>query len=72
MKQKLGLGFPIVADPDAAVIKTFGVFDDDTEIAWPSIFIVDKDGKVIKRWLADTYSQRVATDDVIADLPAAP
>ena len=69
MKTKLGLEFPIVGDPSAAVIKAFGVFDEDTEIAWPSIFIVDKDGTVVVRWLADTYSQRVATDDVLAGLP---
>lgn len=68
MTDKLGLGFPILADPKAEVIRAFGVFDEDTEIAWPSIFIVGKDGTITKRWLADTYSQRVATDDVLRDL----
>ncbi|MBA3458208.1 MAG: peroxiredoxin family protein [Deltaproteobacteria bacterium] len=68
MTDKLGLGFPIVSDPKADAIRAFGVFDEDTEIAWPSIFIVGKDGTIVKRWLADTYSQRVATDDVLRDL----
>jgi len=72
MVGKLGLGFPILADPTGAAIKAFGVFDPDTEIAWPSIFIIGKDGTVLKRWLADTYSQRVATDDVLRELPPAP
>lgn len=44
------------------------MFDDDTEIAWPSIFIVDKDGTIVQRWLADTYTERIATSDVIAEL----
>ena len=65
---KLGLGFPILSDPKAEAIRAFGVFDEDTEIAWASIFVVDKDGTIVKRWLADTYSQRVATDDVLRDL----
>lgn len=68
LADKLGLGFPLVSDPKASAIRAFGVFDDDTEIAWPSIFVVAKDGTVVKRWLADTYSQRVATADVIAEL----
>jgi peroxiredoxin len=72
MVTKLGLGYPILSDPAGASLKAFGVFDPDTEIAWPSIFIIGKDGTVVKRWLADTYSQRVATDDVLRDLPPAP
>lgn len=68
LTDKLGLGFPILSDPKADAIRAFGVFDEDTEIAWPSIFVVDKDGTIVKRWLADTYSQRVATDDVLRDL----
>jgi hypothetical protein len=44
------------------------VFDPETEIAWPSIFVVGKDGVIVKRWLADTFSERIATDDVLNDL----
>jgi peroxiredoxin len=61
----LGLTFPIISDPKATVLKAFGVFDKETEIAWASIFVVAKDGKVVHRWLADTFSQRVATEDVL-------
>ncbi len=68
MTDKLGLGFPILSDPKAATIRAFGVFDEDTEIAWPSFFLVGKDGTIAKRWLADTYSQRVSTEDVLRDL----
>ncbi|MBA3538989.1 MAG: redoxin domain-containing protein, partial [Deltaproteobacteria bacterium] len=61
---------PVLSDPGGTVMRAFGVFDAETEIAWPSIFIINADGTVAKRWLADTYSQRIATPDVIADLPA--
>jgi len=57
-----------VSDPKAAALKAFGVFDKETEIAWPSIFVVSREGKVVHRWLADTFSQRVATDDVLKAL----
>ncbi len=62
------LTFPIVSDPKASALKAFGVFDSETEIAWPSIFVVSRDGKVVHRWLADTFSQRVATEDVLKAL----
>ena len=68
LTDKLGLGFPILSDPKATAIRAFGVYDEDTEIAWPSIFVVAKDGTVVKRWLADTYKERIATDDVLKDL----
>jgi peroxiredoxin len=68
LAQKLGLGFAVVSDSKASALKAFGVFDSETEIAWPSIFVVSRDGKVVHRWLADTFSERVATDDVLKAL----
>lgn len=65
---KLGLDFAIVSDPKGTAIRAFGVFDDETEITWPSIFVVGKDGAIVKRWLADTFSERITTDDVLRDL----
>lgn len=65
LASNLALTFPIIADPKAVALKAFGVFDNETEIAWASIFVVDKDGKIVHRWLADTFSQRVATEDVL-------
>jgi peroxiredoxin len=68
LASNLKLTFPIISDPKAVTLKAFGVFDKETEIAWASIFVVDKDGKVVHRWLADTFSQRVATEDVLKAL----
>ena len=44
------------------------MFDADTEIAWPSIFVIGKDGTIVHRWLADTYTERIATPDVLRAL----
>ena len=68
LAEKLKLTFPIVSDVKAVALMAFGVFDKETEIAWPSIFVVAKDGKIVHRWLADTFSERVATDDVLKAL----
>ena len=48
------------------------MFDDETEIAWPSIFVIAADGTIVKRWLADTYKERIATTDVLRELDAKP
>jgi peroxiredoxin len=69
LAEKLGLNFPILSDPKAETIKAFGVFDAQTEIAWPSIFVVARDGnKIVHRWLADTFTERVPTADVLKAL----
>jgi peroxiredoxin len=65
---RLALTFPILSDPKADVLEAYGVFDPATEIAWPSIFVVGKDGKVLHRWLADTFTERIATADVMKAL----
>ena len=44
------------------------MFDDETEIAWPSIFVINADGTVAHRWLADTYKERISTPDVLQAL----
>ena len=49
-------------------MKAFGIFDDETEIAWPSIFVVNADGTISQRWLADTFRERIATADVLREL----
>lgn len=68
LAERLHLTFPLVSDVGGAAIKAFGVFDDETEIAWPSIFVVAADGTVVKRWLADTFRERIATADVLKGL----
>lgn len=64
------LTFPLLSDPDRKIMKAYGVEDPETELAWPSIYIVDApDGKVAWRWAADIYKDRIAAADVLAALP---
>jgi peroxiredoxin len=64
----LALSYTVVSDPGHKLIGAFGVFDAETELAWPAIFVVDADGAIDWRWVADDFKQRVATLDVIGAL----
>jgi peroxiredoxin Q/BCP len=62
------LAFPLVSDPGHRVIETYGVFDGEPELAWPSIFVVDREAKIRWRWLAPSAAQRITTTEVLAAL----
>ncbi|MDQ3339036.1 MAG: peroxiredoxin family protein [Myxococcota bacterium] len=68
LAERLGLAFPLLSDVGGPSMKAFGVFDNETEIAWPSIYVVNADGTVAKRWLADTYKERIGTADILREL----
>lgn len=40
--------YPILSDPTLRTIRAYGVADEDNGIAWPTLFLVDKDGTI--RW----------------------
>ena len=52
------------------MIKAFGVWDPENEIAWPAIFVVEKDRTISWRWLADAYQERPPAGDVVAAVEA--
>jgi peroxiredoxin len=70
LAERLHITFPLLSNPGGSAIKAYGVFDSDTEIAWPSIFVVNADGTIAQRWLADTYKERISTADVLKNLDA--
>ncbi len=64
--KKLGVTFPLLSDESRATIRTFGVEDAENGISWPAIFILDREGKIVWRSLAQTYKRR-ATAAAILD-----
>jgi peroxiredoxin len=68
---KLGLTFPVLCDADLATIKRYGVLDAENGIAWPAVFVVGKDGKVVWRSLTDNYKVRPSSEEVLRAIPAA-
>jgi peroxiredoxin len=65
MANKAGLKLTLLADVDRRVIKAYGVHDKGNDIAWPAIFIVDREGAVRWRLLTQTYKQRPAAAVVL-------
>jgi len=63
---KLGLTYPLLSDPDRTAIKAFGVADENTGLAWPTVFVVGRDGKVAKRFFTESYKKRATTSEVLA------
>jgi peroxiredoxin Q/BCP len=42
----LRLPFRVISDPGGEIIKSYGVYDKNTDTAYPTVFIVDKDAVV--------------------------
>ena len=42
------LPFPLLSDIKRAVIRAYGVLDEDRNVAWRSTFVIDRDGNL--RW----------------------
>lgn len=65
LAEKLGLTFPILGDPERKIIQSFGVEDSANEIAWPAIFIIGADGRILWRDLTDDYRERPTNERVL-------
>ena len=71
LARDLGLTFPLLSDPDLAVIRSYGVADESNEIAWPAEFLIDPDGSIRWRATAQAVSTRPKASDVLAAFDAA-
>lgn len=65
---KLGLTYPLLSDTKQTAIRAFGVADESTGVAWPTVFVVGRDGKVAARLFTESYKKRTTTSDVLAAL----
>ena len=63
---KLGLTYPLLSDTRQTAIRAFGVADESTGVAWPTVFVVGRDGKVAARFFTESYKKRTTTADVLA------
>ena len=70
LKKDLNLDFELASDPDMETIKALGTLDEENEISWPAIILIE-DGKVSYRWIADSASERIAADEVVRKIKSA-
>lgn len=60
-----GLTFNVVPDPDKKLIKSFGVANiSKKDIAWPSLFVVDKKG-IVRLSFANRDGQRLHSQEIL-------
>ncbi len=72
LAKKLGVTFPLLSDEQRAVTRAYGVEDAENGVSWPSIFVVDRNGKVAWRSVAQTYKVRAAPAQTLQALDALP
>ena len=68
--EMLGLDFPVLYDPDANVVKAYGVFNlHANDLPTPSAFIIDTEGNILWEYIGKTASSdRPPNDAIIAQL----
>ncbi len=70
---RLGLTYPLLADPDSKVIEAFGILNREARgkaagVPHPAIFIVDADGMIQAKLMEDGYRDRPSHDVILAVL----
>jgi peroxiredoxin len=68
LAERLGITFPLLSDEKLSAVRAYGVEDAENGIAWPAIFIVERDGLIAWRSLAETYRERPASKVVLEAL----
>jgi len=67
--EHLDLGFPVLFDPDAKVIDSYGIYDTLNDgYATPSVFIIDKNGDVRWKYIGRHYNDRPTNQRITAQL----
>lgn len=64
------LPFAILSDPQAGVIRAYGVLHErggpgGTDIALPAQFLIDRSGRIVWRYVADKVNHRPIPGDII-------
>ena len=67
---ELKLTFPVLSDVYKNFIKQYGVLHPAEGIARPSMFIVNKEGKIVWKYVGSEASDRPSIDTVLQQLAA--
>ena len=73
-REQYDLPFPLVADPDHRAVEAYDVVSDFERygvdvVARRAVFVIDADGTVTYRWLADNPGQEPEYDALVAAIP---
>src|SRR3989454_1125693 len=65
MVSKLVLPFPMLADPDAAVIAAYGVYHEKEQRARPAAFVIARDLSIPYRYVGRDFADRPLTTELL-------
>lgn len=69
-KTELPEHFVLAIDPDFEFTRSYGLrWEAQNETAFPSTFVISKDGKVKKSWVSQSHGGRADIKQVVAELP---
>ena len=64
LQEDLGQGVTLLADPEGAAVTAFGM-SERFGLARAGTFLLDREGRVTHRWLAENYRKRPSPDDIL-------
>lgn len=70
MRQKLGLDFPTLMDPELEVVERFGVKHPEKDLPHPTAVVVDKSGTTSYVRIDENYAERPSTEELIEAVKA--
>jgi peroxiredoxin Q/BCP len=68
MAVDLHLPYPVISDPNANIVRLYGVYDDDMDTAYPALFLIDRNGVVRYRKTIEGLNDVVPADEVVNKL----
>lgn len=64
LQADLGAGVTLLSDPDRKAVAAFGVLD-KFDLPRAASFLLDREGRVSYRWLAENYRKRPLPDEIL-------
>ena len=69
MREKEGLEFPTLMDPDLAVVRSYGVLNEKSpKVPHPTALVIDMSGKITYLRVDEDYSKRPAPEELLEAL----
>ncbi len=65
LQEDLGTGVTLLSDPDAEAVAAFGVLE-KFGLPRAATFLIDREGRVRHRWLAENYRKRPSPEGILA------
>ena len=67
--EEIGLQFPVLYDPEAEVVRGYGVYDLLGDgLATPSTFVIDRQGNIHWKYVGRNISDRTSSQQIISKL----